>query len=465
MVNNWSNKKVLVMGLGLHGGAFQVAKWLLKQNAIITITDLRSAAVLRPTLDKIKRLPKSGQITYILGKHRLADFKDQDLIVQNPGVPPNSKYLVAARKLNIPIVNEAVMFFGLYSSNIIGVTGTRGKSTTTTLLHQILKTTIKDNVVAGNIGTTPMFAVLDKLSKKSLPVVELSSWHLEGLADYKRSPHIAVITNILVDHLNRYKNFAAYKQAKIHIIKNQKQTDIAILNADNKHTKDLAKYTKAKVYYFSLHKKVKGVYLKNNHFYFYNNKKESEILSTNDVKLLGEHGLSNAAAAICVAKLVGISNAKIKQAVSRFKGIDYRLQSLGYWKNIEIFNDATASTPDAAIAAIQALSQRNVLLIAGGEDKKLDYKFLAKAIKKQIKALILLKGSGSQKLLAELKKIKYQPQILIKDVASLQAAWQYAKKNSQDHEVILFSPAAASFNMFVNEFERARVFESLVKNG
>ena len=465
MVNNWSNKKVLVMGLGLHGGAFQVVKWLLKQGAIITITDLRSATILQPTLDKIKKLPRSRQISYVFGQHRLADFKNQDLIVQNPGVSPNSKYLVAARSAHIPIVNEAVMFFGLYPQPIIGVTGTRGKSTVTTLIHQILKTTIKDNVVAGNIGTTPMFAILDKLSHKSLPVIELSSWHLEGLSDYNRSPHIAVITNILVDHLNRYKNFSAYKQAKINIIKNQKKSDVAILNADNQHTRNLARHTKARVYYFSLNKKVRGVYLRNNNFYFNDNKKEIKVLSVNDLQLLGEHGLSNAAAAICVAKLVGINNVKIKQAVFRFKGVAYRLQSLGYWKNIEIFNDATASTPDATIAAIRALAQHRVLLIAGGEDKKLDYKFLAKIIKKEINTLVLLKGSGSKKLLAELKKLNYQPKILIKEVSSLAKAWQQAKKNSSGYEVILFSPAAASFNMFVNEFERARAFENLVKNG
>ena len=165
MVSNWSGKKVLIMGLGLHGGAFQVVKWLLQRGASLTITDLKSASFLKPTLVKIKKLPRSGNITYVLGKHRLADFKNQDLIIQNPGVPPQSKYLQQARRLNIPIVNEAVMFFGVYPGKVIGITGTRGKSTITTLLHKILQTKIPSNVAAGNIATTPMFAVVDKLKK------------------------------------------------------------------------------------------------------------------------------------------------------------------------------------------------------------------------------------------------------------------------------------------------------------
>ena len=464
MVKAWHNKKVLVMGLGLQGGGLQVVTWLLKQKAQITVTDLKTKTQLQSTLNKLAKLKNSKNIKYILGVHNLEDFRDQDLIVQNPGVPPQSKYLQEARRHNIPIVNEAVMFFGLYAGDSIGITGTRGKSTVTTLLHQILKTKIASNVVAGNISTTPMFAVLDKLKKDSLPVLELSSWHLEGLTEYKISPHIAVITNVLVDHLNRYKNFNAYKQAKIAIIANPTVKDYAILNADNIHTKNLASKTKAKVFYFSLTKKAKGVYLKNNNFYFYNNKKIELVMPINKIKVPGYHNLANIAAAICVAKILKISNKKIEQVVNKFKGIDYRLQFLGKYKNIKIFNDATASTPDAAMAAISAMNDKNLLLIAGGEDKVLDYKPLAKLIKQKVSKLILLSGSGSKKLLDELKKIKYNNKQIIFNVKDLPTAWKLAKQNIEAKEVILFSPAASSFNMFINEFERARVFETLVKN-
>lgn len=220
MINNFKDKKVLLMGLGLHGGAVAVLNWLAKNGAILTVTDIKSKKELKASLDKIKTRKK---IKYTLGKHDLADFKDQDLIVQNPGVPSDSKYIKYARKQGIPVVNEAVMFFGLYPSEIIGVTGTRGKSTTASLLHAILKTEIKNNVLAGNIATVPMFSVIDKLKEDSWPVLELSSWHLDGLGEYRKSPHIAVVTNVMVDHLNRYKNFTAYKRAKLINVKYQKK--------------------------------------------------------------------------------------------------------------------------------------------------------------------------------------------------------------------------------------------------
>src|SRR3989339_398521 len=189
MVTNFKGKKVLIMGLGLHGGAVAVVKWLLKQGAILTVTDIKTQQELKSSLDKIKSTKK---IKFTLGKHELSDFKDQDLIVQNPGVPTDSKYLQYARKNKIPIVNEAVMFFGLFSGSIIGVTGTRGKSTTSSLIHAILKTEIKNNILAGNIATVPMFSILDKIKKDAWPVLELSSWHLDGMAEYRLSPQIAV---------------------------------------------------------------------------------------------------------------------------------------------------------------------------------------------------------------------------------------------------------------------------------
>jgi UDP-N-acetylmuramoylalanine--D-glutamate ligase len=456
MINNFKGKKVLVMGLGLQGGALSVVKWLLKNKAIITITDIKTRQQLKPTLDKIKKLPGAKNIKYTLNKHDLADFDDQDLVVQNPGVPKESKYLAKARRLGIPIVNEAVMFFGLYKGKIIGVTGTRGKSTTTTLLHKILKTRIKHNQLAGNIAINPMLSALDKLKINSWPVVELSSWHLENLAEYKKSPHIAVITNVMMDHLNRYKDFNEYKQAKIFNIQNQKSSDYAVLNADNKYTKNFAKYTKAQVYYFSLTKKVKGCYLKNNFIYFNNNK----ILNTDKIKLLGQHNLSNILAAVTVAKIIGVSNTNIAKAINNFKGVDYRLQYIGKYKHAKIYNDSTSTTPDAGKAALLAVSAKTIL-ITGGVDKGLDYSQMAKAIKQKASLVIILSGSVGKKLLPELKKLKYTN--IISNINSLSKAWQLAKKNLSDKEKsILFSPAGASFNMFTNEFDRARQFDKLV---
>ena len=308
-----------------------------------------------------------------------------------------------------------------------------------------------------------MFAVLDKLKKDSLPVLELSSWHLENLGDYQLSPQISVITNVLVDHLNRYKNFNTYKQAKINIIKYQTKNDVAILNLDNIHTKLAAKATKAKVYYFSLKNKVnRGVYLKNNSFYFVD-KKTEPVMPINNIKLLGQHNLSNIAAAICVAKIVGIENSLVDEAVNSFKGVPYRLQLIKQTKNLQVFNDATSTTPDATIAAILAMPSTKIVLLAGGQDKNLDYQELAKIIKNKVAKTILLAGTGSAKLIKELKKIKYPSANLFTGFNDLEKALLEAKKQSTDQKILLFSPAAASFNMFTNEFQRAKMFDQLVK--
>jgi len=450
------------MGLGLHGGAAAVVKWLLKKQALLTVTDLKNAKELKMSLDKLKQAPHSSTIKYTLGQHKMDDFIKQDLIIQNPGVPANSQYLTKARSLGIPIINEAVLFFGLYLGKVIGVTGTRGKSTTSTLIHHILKTKIKNNVIAGNIATNPMLNVLDKLSLWSWPVLELSSWHLEGLRDYKISPQIAVVTNVLNDHLNRYKNFNEYKNSKQAIVQHQKKGDYVVLNADNKFTKQFSKKAKAKVYFFSLKSKIRGSYLADGWVYFFDKKRKEKIMPVDDVKLLGQHNLANVLAAVTVAKLVGISNHNIKRAVGRFHGLEYRLQYKGHLKNLAVFNDATSTTPDATLAALNAFKKSSVILIAGGEDKKLDYYQLAKQIKKKVSKLFLLSGSASQKLIKELKKVEYPSQKMIININTLEKAWSLALKSAGSYDqCLLFSPAAASFNMFVNEFERARLFDKL----
>lgn len=442
MVNSFKDKKVLVVGLGLHGGALAVIKWLVKHQAQVTVTDLKTAKELKSSLDKLAKL----KIKYTLGQHRVEDFLNQDLIIKNPAVPYSSKYL---QNLPVPIIDEAVMFFGLYPSQIIGVTGTRGKSTVSTLIHQILKTKLKTNVVTGNIATSPMLEVVDRLKKNSYPVVELSSWHLETLDKYHQSPQIAVVTNVLIDHLNRYHSFNDYQEAKWYITKHQTNKDYVVLNYDNKYTREFGQRTKAKVYYFSLKNQVKGTYLKKDTIYF----NTEAVMKIDQVKLLGQHNLANILASITVAKLMKISNINIAKAVNSFKGIDYRLEYKGKIKGISIFNDSTATTPDATLAALSSFSEE-VVLICGGEDKVLDYSELAKQIKKQVSWVILLPGTGSNKLRQELTGYTK----LIK-VNSLAQAWKVGLSKAKS--VLLFSPAAASFNMFVNEFDRARQFDKL----
>jgi len=462
MVDNFKGKRVLVMGLGLHGGALSVVKWLLKHKAVITITDLKTKVQLKDSLDKLSKLARSKKIKYTLGRHNVSDFINQDLIIKNPGVASDNKFLKVARKNNIAIVNEAVMFFGLYAGSSIGVTGTRGKSTVSTLIHKILKTSIKTNVVAGNIATNPMFDVLNKLKVNSLPVIELSSWHLETMDSYKVSPHIAVVTNVLNDHLNRYKNFNEYKKAKQAIAKHQVKRDILVLNYDNVVSRSFSKISKANVYFYSLRKKVRGVYLKKDKIYFNDRSKTSLVMDINNIKVLGKHNLSNVLAAVCVAKVVGVNNKNIAKAVNSFKGVAYRLEYKTNIDGLDIYNDSTSTTPDASLAAIDAMGKRKIILVAGGEDKRLDYDKLAKKIKSKVVYTVLLRGSASDKLKKELVKIKYPKNKIVTDITSLKMAFKLGWQAKYMGDVILFSPAGASFNMFDNEFDRARQFDALI---
>ncbi len=453
------------MGLGLHGGALAVVGWLLKQGAQVTITDTKDAQFLKSTLAKIKKFPRSQSIKYTLGAHEAKDFANQDLIIQNPGVPQTSPYLKIAKKNKIPIVNEATLFFQEFKGPIVAVTGTRGKSTTATLLEDIIKQEYKHSVLAGNIAKTAMMSVVDKLPKNSWPVLELSSWQLEGLDPYEISPRVAVVTNVMVDHLNRYRSFNAYKQAKFFICKYQKASDLVVLNADNTHTLSFAKKVKSKVYFFSLKKKVKGVYLEQGNIYFFDGQKNELVMKTDKIKVLGEHNLANIMAAVCTAKVLGISNIKIAKAVNNFRGIEYRLQLVKQTRGLKVYNDSASTTPDAAIAAIRALPKEKIVLLAGGVDKMLEYPELAQVIKKQVEAVVLLEGNASEKLLKELKKISYPTNLIHSSVDSLQKAWSLATAEAKKNKatVILFSPAAASFNMFTNEFDRARQFNIIVK--
>jgi UDP-N-acetylmuramoylalanine--D-glutamate ligase len=461
---NYKNKKVLVMGLGLHGGALAVVQWLLKHGAQVTITDTKDAKYLKATLDKIKKFPGSKKIQYTLGGHSEADFVNQDLIIQNPGVPQDSSYLKIAKKNKIPITNEAVLFFQMFQWPIIAVTGTRGKSTTASVLEDIVKKQYKKSVLAGNIAKTAMMSVVDHLPKNSWPVLELSSWQLEGLEQYQTSPHIAVVTNVMIDHLNRYRAFSDYRAAKFSICKYQKPNDVVVLNADNVHTKAFAKKVKSQVYYFSLNKKVKGAYLKQDNIYFFASKKNELVMNIANIKVLGQHNLANILAAVCVAKILNIDNKKISSAVNNFPGIEYRLQLIKNMAGLKIYNDSTSTTPDATVAALRALANEKIVLLAGGVDKQLEYPELARVIKKQVESVVLLRGNASDKLLHELKKVAYPKDKIHSELSSLKQGWSIARAEAKKNKatVILFSPAAASFNMFKNEFDRAKQFNNIV---
>ncbi len=432
------------MGLGLLGGGVAAAKWFVRHDARVTVTDLRTRRELAPSIKALG--PAAKKIHFVLGKHRAADFKNNEIVVVNPGVRRESEYLKIARRAGAELENEASIFFRFCKNPIIGVTGTRGKTTTVNWLHHILKKKYSRAVLTGNSSENPMLGVLDNLDGKSPVVVELSSWHLEFLPRVKKSPRIAVITNIYPDHLNRYPSMRSYALAKANIFKYQNKKDRLILNRGNQWTKYFLKLNpKAGVSYFPGKPPV--------------GKKEF-------VRGYGLHNFENMAAAVTAARVFGLSRAVIKSALKILPKMRYRQEVILKKKNLTVINDTTATTPEATVAAIERFKNLGrLVLIAGGTDKKLDFSGWVRTVKKAIKpeSLYLLEGSATEKMVRALGKIGYfkksQPQVF-GDLATLvrTVGKKLKTKNYKLKTIVLFSPGATSFEKFKNEFDRGEKF-------
>jgi UDP-N-acetylmuramoylalanine--D-glutamate ligase len=458
MKPNWKNKRVLIMGLGLHGGGLAAAKYFLKHGAKVTVTDLRDATVLKPTLAKLK----SQSVSYTLGRHDSADFKNADIVIQNPGVPNNSPYLKTARKAGALIDNEAGVFFSQAKVPIIGITGTKGKSTTTTLVWQIMKRVKPKTIVAGNIRTTAMLEIVDRLPKRVPVVLELSSWQLEGLVPHKLSPQAALITNVLPDHLNRYRSFAHYRDTKGIIVKFQKSADIAVLNNDNESTRQLSRQVRGRLFWFSKQPfsrpDQKGVFSDGTNIIFGNVKKSTIVMPVSEIRLLGAHNLENVLGAIALTAALGVPLKIIRQTVSRFKGIPDRLQLIRTVGGVKYINDTTATAPVATLAAIRALAPQGPLfLIAGGQNKDLEYFDLCEEINRSVKAVILLPGNASDIIRHNIARRLVYPAM------DMYQAVRIAAGLAKPGETVALSPGAASFNLFKNEFDRAEQFVKAVR--
>jgi UDP-N-acetylmuramoylalanine--D-glutamate ligase len=435
---NLKGKKITIMGLGLQGQGLWAAKVAAQHGAKVTVTDLRPAKELAPSLKKLEGLP----IRYVLGKHRKEDFVNNDLIIRNPAVPEDSKFLKIARAEKIRIEMEIGLFFLLapvLRKNLVGITGTRGKTTTTLLIGEIFKKAGIDSVVGGNIPEKPALALLSKIKPKTTIVLELSSWQLEGLAHHKISPHIAVVTNIYRDHMNRYQTMADYVAAKKLISTFQRPADYLVLNYENEKTKQLAQTAQGKVRYFS------------------SSRLPPSLIAA--VKLKGKHNLENVAAASAVARILKIGPKTIKKALQDFKGLPSRLEFVRKVDNISYYNDTCSTIPEATMAALGAFD-RPVVLIAGGADKRLKFARLGQKIKNStVKSVVLLRGDATNKLEKVLDK-----KIIAGRFDDLRKATFKAKEIARPGDIVLLSPACTSFSMFKNEFDRGDQFRKIVKS-
>ncbi len=474
---DFKGKKVLVMGLGTLGGGIATAKWLVHRGAKVTVTDVRTKGELA---DSIRSLGSAAKkITFVLGEHRKEDFERNGIIVVNPAVRRESEYLAAAKKRKRLLVNDARIFFDVVENPVIAVTGTRGKTTTTNWVAHFLRTRNKNVAAAGNSSDVALLDLADRLKSERMPVVvELSSWQLERLPGSEHAPEIAVITNLYPDHLNRYGGMKDYARAKAGIFKGQKKDQKLIVNYDNAWTKFFLKLRpRAKIYFFSskrLPKSKNGIFLKKGSLFFQENGRSEEVVSENAVLLVrkrGEHNVMNLMAAALAAHITGISWFEIAAAARKLPEIKYREETILEKEGLKMINDSAATSPDAVVAAIRRFrSDGRLILITGGTDKNLDFKPLAKEIQNALcpKDVFFLDGSATKKLVNELKKVKYfgeeKPQLFenLEDIL-MKIKSLHPKSSLQNPQIVFFSPGAASFEKFKNEFDRGEKFDKYAR--
>ncbi|OGI25722.1 MAG: UDP-N-acetylmuramoylalanine--D-glutamate ligase, partial [Candidatus Moranbacteria bacterium RBG_13_45_13] len=451
-------KKMTVMGIGLHGGGIATVRFFVEAGAKVVATDMKTEEELNPSIEKLKDLKN---IAFVLGQHRMENFENVDMVVKGPSVPWSSKHIQAALKKKIPVEMDSSLFFKMCKLPIVGVTGTKGKTTTSTLIAEILKQAGK-NVFTAGIGQKPVLSVLDEIdrAKNGAVVFELSSWRLSALGQSGISPHVGVVTNIRQDHLNYYGTMEKYIADKKYIFSNQKGDDFIILNYDDEAVRSFAGEAKSKVLFFTSDSKIESnldfVGVKEGKIFYAGSGEEKIICDINDIKLRGAHNLYNILAAAAATLAFKIAPEEICGAIKNFKGIGHRLELVRELGGAKYYNDTTATVPDAAIAGINSFS-RPVILIAGGADKNLDFKEFAKAIAEKVKKAILLKGEATEKIKAEIKKINAENKI-DSEFDSMEKAVIRAKNISGPGDVILLSPGAASFGLFLNEFDRGDKF-------
>lgn len=449
------------MGLGLNGGGVGIVSFLVSQGAKVIATDLKTKDQLAASLEKLKGLKN---ITYVLGQHRREDFANVDMVIKNPLVPWDDKHIKLALEKGVPVEMDSGLFFKLCKNQIIGVTGTKGKTTTATLIYQILKLAGKNAIKVG-IGQTSVLDKLLALKKDSVVVFELSSWRLSALGKAKLSPHIAVFKNIMPDHLNYYKTIEKYFADKKYIFSNQKAKDWLIINNDDQLLHEAAEDAKSQVFRFSF-KEIcgsKGVFIEDDKLYLNDGIDIKKLANIGDIPIPGRHNLTNVMAAVGAVHAYGLTIAQIKKALPNLKGVAHRLEFIRELGGVKYYNDTAATIPDAAISALDSF-EKPVILIAGGADKELDFKRLAQKMCEKTKNIVLFKGAATDKILKEIKKIQQEDCLVsITVVESMAQAIGCAKHVAQGGDVVLLSPGAASFGIFANEFDRGDQFRDSVK--
>jgi UDP-N-acetylmuramoylalanine--D-glutamate ligase len=442
------NKRVLVVGLGKSGLA--AARFLKARGARVTVSDARPAMLIA----ELSELLEQGYMVEA-GSHGLLTFRRQDLIVVSPGVPMSTPELKQVRAMGAHIIGELELGAQYLQGEVVAVTGSNGKTTTTTLIGEILKAAGRSTLVGGNIGR-PVTAMVDESTTESWSVLEVSSFQLETVETFK--PKIALVLNITPDHLDRHGTFEEYAALKARVTEFQTAEDFLILNGEDKDTQMIAAKTKAQIFWFSTRRPIKqGTFVHGESILFVPREGASSerVMPVAEIPLAGAHNVENVLAAVCAARLAGVESATIRAAVREFKAVEHRLEFVREVGGVKYYNDSKATNVDATLKAVEAFAG-GIHLILGGKDKGSDYRVLESLLRERVKTVITI-GSAAEKIERQLDGV-----VKIERAETLKRAVAFAHEAAVAGDTVLLAPACASFDQFENYEQRGRVFKELV---
>jgi UDP-N-acetylmuramoylalanine--D-glutamate ligase len=441
------DKRVLVVGLGKSGVAS--ALFLKAHGARVTVSDTKSGDELR---DEIPALLDHG-ITVETGGHGERTFREQDLIVVSPGVPVDAPMLQQARALGEEVIGEIELAARFLRGPIVAITGSNGKTTTTTLTGEILTAGGLATLVGGNIGT-PAISLAERSNPETVIVLEVSSFQLETITTFH--PKIAVVLNVTADHLDRHRTFEVYTDAKARIFEKQKGDDFAVLNADDPTCVAMSGRTRAQLFWFSRQKEVKqGAWVHEGKVLFRDGERQREIMLVSEIPLKGAHNLENVLAAACAGALMGCLPGKVREAVLEFKAVEHRLEFVATIAGVDYYNDSKATNVDATIKALESFPA-NIHLILGGKDKSSDYSVLNDLLRERVKRVYTI-GAAAEKIESQVKGVE------VVRAQTLENALRLANAVAVAGDVVLLAPACASFDQFKSYEHRGQVFKEVVR--
>ena len=442
---NFAGKKITQMGLGLLGRGAGDAMFLAAQGADLIVTDLKTKEELGEPAEKLEAFPN---VTLVLGEHRIEDFEKRDLVIYSASIPKTSSYLVHAKEQGIPLTMSSALFAKYTPATVVGITGTRGKSTVAYLLYHILCTAERKTFLGGNIKGVSTLAHLPESSADEIAVLELDSWQLQGFGHEKISPQYAVFTSFMRDHMDYYKNdMDAYLEDKAQIFLHQKEGDVLVLEEklvpllQEKYGKEIHR---GKVVIAQHERTLNGFSLRNS-------------------ALIGEHNRRNVSCAVEAARLLGVGDAAIQKALDAFVAAPGRMEKRRDINGVAFYNDTNATTPEATAAGVSALSEvtdGKIILIAGGASKGLDVSVLCEVIEKHVDALILLPGTGTDEARDELEAATPGT---VQTAETMVDAVSQAHALAVEGDAVILSPGFASFGLFKNEYDRGDQFNKAVE--